>query len=101
MTDLKYQSSEWIEIQKEMDEDKNSKSIMDEFNTPPIMQNYTISERLRLTLENIKYQENRVFWDDLEKLEEILGRVQELEKHFEEYQQIIQRIAQDDTKKSI
>jgi len=65
------------------------------------MQNYTISERLRLTLENIKYQENRVFWDDLEKLEEVIERVKELEKHFEEYQQIIQRIAMDDIKKSI
>ena len=63
------------------------------------MQNYTISERLRLTLENIKYQENRLFWDDLEKLEEVIERVQELEKHFEEYQQIIQRIAMDDIKK--
>tara|TARA_R110002167_G_C12587188_1_gene643906 strand:+ start:810 stop:1004 length:195 start_codon:yes stop_codon:yes gene_type:complete len=64
-----------------------------------MMQNYTISERLKLTLENIRYQENRLFWDDLEKLEEVIERVQELEKHFEEYQQIIQRIAMDDIKK--
>lgn len=34
MTDLYYQSSEWIEIQKEMHEDENSKSIMDEFEKP-------------------------------------------------------------------
>jgi len=31
MSDLKYQSSEWIEIQKEMYEDENTPSIMDEF----------------------------------------------------------------------
>ena len=31
MTNLKYQSSEWVEIQKEMNEDENAKSIMDEF----------------------------------------------------------------------
>lgn len=89
MTDLYYQSWEWVEIQKEMHEEENAPDIMDEFNTPTTMQNYTISERLKLTLENIKHQENKVFWDDLEKLEEVLERVQELEKHFEEYQQII------------
>ena len=100
MTDLYYQSSEWVEIQKEMHEDKNSKSIMDDFQKNT-MQNYTISERLELTLGNIKHQENRVFWDDIEKLEEVLERVQKLEKHFEDYQQIIQRIAKDDIKKSI
>tara|TARA_R110002153_G_scaffold164405_1_gene316902 strand:- start:35 stop:367 length:333 start_codon:yes stop_codon:yes gene_type:complete len=33
MTDLKYQSSEWVEIQNEMSQDENSKSIMDEFKT--------------------------------------------------------------------
>ena len=65
------------------------------------MTNYTISKRLKLTLENIRYQENRVFWDDFEKLEEVIERVQRLEKHFENYQQIIQRIAQDDIQKSI
>ena len=65
------------------------------------MKNYTISERLKLTLENIRYQENRLFWDDLEKLEEVIERVQKLEQYFEEYQQIIQRIAMDDIKKSI
>ena len=31
MTDLYYQSWEWVEIQKEMHEDENAKSIMDEF----------------------------------------------------------------------
>jgi hypothetical protein len=65
------------------------------------MQNYTISERLELTLGNIKHQKSLVLWDDLEKLEEVLARVQRLEKHFEDYQQIIQRIAKDDIKKSI
>ena len=47
------------------------------------MTNYTISERLKLTLGNIKHQENKVFWDDIEKLEEVLERVQELEKQNE------------------
>ncbi len=65
------------------------------------MKNYTISERLKLTLENIKHQDNIAYWDDLEKLEEVFERVQKLEKHFDDYQQIIQRIAQDDIKKSI
>tara|TARA_R110000744_G_scaffold139411_1_gene250409 strand:+ start:708 stop:902 length:195 start_codon:yes stop_codon:yes gene_type:complete len=62
------------------------------------MKNYTISERLELTLGNIKHQQNLVLWDDLEKLDEVLERVQRLEKHvedyLEEYQQIIQRIEQ-------
>ena len=31
MSYLKYQSSEWVEIQKEMYEDENTASIMDEF----------------------------------------------------------------------
>ena len=74
MSDLKYQSSEWERLAKEMHEDENY---------------YTISERLELTLGNIKHQENLVLWYDIEKLEEVLERVQELEKHFEEYQQII------------
>jgi hypothetical protein len=47
------------------------------------MQNDTISERLELTLGNIKHQQNLVLWDDLEKLEEVLERVQELEKQNE------------------
>lgn len=47
------------------------------------MQNYTISERLKLTLGNIKHQQNLVLWDDIEKLEEVLERVQKLEKQNE------------------
>ena len=47
------------------------------------MKNYTISERLELTLGNIKHQQNLVLWDDIEKLEEVLTRVQELEKQNE------------------
>ena len=47
------------------------------------MQNYTISERLELTLGNIKHQQNLVLFDDIEKLEEVLERVQELEKQNE------------------
>ena len=31
MSDLKYQSWEWVEIQKEMHEDENAPDIMDEF----------------------------------------------------------------------
>ena len=31
MSDLKYQSWEWVEIQKEMYEDENTPDIMDEF----------------------------------------------------------------------
>ena len=101
MTDLKYQSSEWVEIQKEMHEDENSKSIMEEFNTPTIMTNYTISERLKLTLGNIKHQKNLVLWDDLEKLEEVLERVQRLEKHFANYEYIIGELTGKHIKKSI
>jgi uncharacterized protein Yka (UPF0111/DUF47 family) len=41
---------------------------------------YTISERINLTIGNIKHQKNVVFWDDLEKLEEVLNRVKELEQ---------------------
>ena len=44
---------------------------------------YTISQRLQLTIGNIEYQKNVVLWDDLEKLEEVLNRVQELEKENE------------------
>ncbi len=31
MSDLKYQSWEWVEIQAEMEDDNNASSIMDEF----------------------------------------------------------------------
>ena len=58
MTDLKYQSSEWVEIQKEMNEDENSKSIMDEFEKKMKL-NFNYSNELTnkvknnwLTLEN-------------------------------------------------
>ena len=43
------------------------------------MQNYTISERLELTLGNIQHQKNVVLFDDIEKLEEILERIKYLE----------------------
>ena len=33
---------------------------------------YTLVERLEMTIENIKFQKGKVFWDDLEKLELIL-----------------------------
>ena len=39
-----------------------------------------ISKRLATTISNIEFQQGRVFWDDLEKLEEVLQRVQELEE---------------------
>lgn len=44
---------------------------------------YTISERINLTIENIKHQKNVVLWDDLEKLEEVFNRVKELEQENE------------------
>tara|TARA_B100001093_G_scaffold502964_1_gene556655 strand:+ start:626 stop:820 length:195 start_codon:yes stop_codon:yes gene_type:complete len=44
---------------------------------------YTISERINLTIGNIKHQKNVVLWDDLEKLEEVLNRVKELEQENE------------------
>lgn len=40
----------------------------------------TISERLATTIANIEFQQGRVFWDDLEKLEEVLQRVKKLEE---------------------
>ena len=33
---------------------------------------YTLAQRLEMTIENIKFQKGKVFWDDLEKLELIL-----------------------------
>ena len=39
-----------------------------------------ISERLETTIANIQHQKGRVFWDDLEKLEEVLQRIKELEE---------------------
>ena len=35
------------------------------------------SERLETTLGNIEFQKGRVFWDDLEKLEELLKWLKE------------------------
>ena len=32
MCELKYQSSEWVQIQQEMHEDENAKSILEDFN---------------------------------------------------------------------
>ena len=34
-----------------------------------------IKERLSLTLENIKYQKNICYWDDLEKLEKCINKL--------------------------
>ena len=50
---------------------------------------YTISERINLTIGNIKHQKNVVLWDDLEKLEEVLNRVKELEQENETLKAII------------
>jgi len=53
------------------------------------MKGYTISERLKMTIGNIEYQQKKGLWDDedltlleyeIEKLKEVLERVQELEK---------------------
>jgi hypothetical protein len=33
---------------------------------------YTLAERLELTIENIKFQDGKVLWDDMEKLEILL-----------------------------
>ena len=43
----KYQSNEWVNIQIEMDEDKNSGSIMDEFKTVKHTNGYPIYSRLK------------------------------------------------------
>ncbi len=57
------------------------------FNT--IIKGYTISERLKMTIGNIEYQQKKGLSDDedltlleyeIEKLKEVLERVQELEK---------------------
>lgn len=41
---------------------------------------YTLAERLELTIGNIIFQKNRVFWDDLEKLELILKALKKREE---------------------
>ena len=40
---------------------------------------YTLVERLEMTIENIKFQKGKVFWDDLEKLELILKALKKKE----------------------
>ena len=40
---------------------------------------YTLVERLEMTIENIKFQKRKVFWDDLEKLELILEELKKKE----------------------
>jgi hypothetical protein len=41
---------------------------------------YTLVERLEITIENIKFQKGKVFWDDLEKLELILEALKKKEE---------------------
>ena len=55
-----------------------------------------ISERLETTIANIEHQQGCLFWDDLEKLEEVLQRVKELEEANETNLQSLQRIAEID-----
>ena len=40
---------------------------------------YTLVERLEMTIENIKFQKGKVFWDDLEKLELVLQALKKKE----------------------
>ena len=40
---------------------------------------YTLAERLEMTIGNIKFQENKVYWDDIEKLELILKALKKME----------------------
>tara|TARA_R100000742_G_C4214638_1_gene40058 strand:- start:61 stop:219 length:159 start_codon:yes stop_codon:yes gene_type:complete len=44
---------------------------------------YTLAERLEMTIENIKFQKGKVFWDDLEKLELILEALKTRRLHNE------------------
>ena len=44
-----------------------------------IIGGYTFVERLEMTIENIKFQKGKVFWDDLEKLELILEELKKKE----------------------
>ncbi len=48
---------------------------------------YNITERLALTIQNIKHQRGQCFWDDIEKLELVLDRLKRLEKDVKEYNQ--------------
>ena len=40
---------------------------------------YPLVERLEMTIENIKFQKGKVFWDDLDKLELILKALKKKE----------------------
>ena len=40
---------------------------------------YTLAERLEMTIGNIKFQENKIYWDDIEKLELILKALKKME----------------------
>lgn len=40
---------------------------------------FTLVERLEMTIGNIKFQKGKVFWDDLEKLELILEALKKQE----------------------
>ena len=40
---------------------------------------YQLVERLEMTIENIKFQKGKVFWDDLDKLELILEELKKKE----------------------
>jgi|TARA_R110000824_G_scaffold100698_1_gene239349 hypothetical protein len=59
MSDLKYQSSEWVRLAKEMHEDENSKSIMDEFKK----YNFT---QVNKALQNKNYAPQQSFSSDTE-----------------------------------
>jgi hypothetical protein len=39
------------------------------------MKNYTIQDRIKITLDNIEHQGGQAHWDDLEKLEHILAQL--------------------------
>tara|TARA_Y100001937_G_scaffold88938_1_gene120212 strand:- start:851 stop:1060 length:210 start_codon:yes stop_codon:yes gene_type:complete len=54
-----------------------------------------ISKRLETTIANIEFQKGRVFWDDFEKLEEVLQRVKELEEENELNLQCLQSTAEE------
>ena len=58
----KYQSNEWVEIQREMFEDENCKSILDEFNKKSTkikmvdnFKKYPLKKSSKFTLDNLCY----------------------------------------------
>ncbi len=58
----KYQSNEWVEIQREMFEDENCKSIMDEFDKKSTkikmvdnFKKYPPKKSIKFTLDNLAY----------------------------------------------